>query len=95
MKMSARKIIPAALLLVTFCHQSFGPVPLLLANEKYESETYTPPPGRLARAKANLELVNFPAMRLAIEDLAKHFPEKYTNGREYLKAIDAWQQRMP
>ena len=93
--MSARRIIPVALLLVTFCHQSFGPVPGLLADEKYESETYTPLPGRLARAKANLELVNFPAMRLAIRDLTKNFPEKYTNGREYLRAIDEWERRVP
>jgi formylglycine-generating enzyme required for sulfatase activity len=47
----------------------------------------------LAKAKANFELVNFAAVRLAVEDLSKDFPGTYKNGREYLRAIDTWQQR--
>jgi hypothetical protein len=52
-----------------------------------------PPPGRVAKAKANLDLVDFAALKLAIEDLTKNFPDKYKDGREYLRAVEIWQQR--
>ncbi|UCD51402.1 MAG: SUMF1/EgtB/PvdO family nonheme iron enzyme [Phycisphaerales bacterium] len=34
-------------------------------------------------------------MRLAIEDLTKNFPDSYNSGREYLRAIDTWERRVP
>ncbi len=93
MKVLARKTIPTVLFFVIICCLFSSTCSRLLADEKSESEVYTSPPGRLAKAKANLELVNFAAMRLAIEDLTKNFPNKYKNGREYSRAIDGWQQR--
>jgi len=93
MKVLATKTIPTGLFFVIACCLFSSTCPRLLAGEKSESEVYTPPPGRLAKAKANLELVNFAAMRLAVEDLTKNFGDKYKNGHEYLRAIDGWQQR--
>ena len=92
-KMLAGRTIPTILFYVIFWCFSYAICPPLLANEKSQLDVYTGPPGRLAKAKANLELVNFTAMRLAIEDLTRNFPDKYKNGREYLRAIHTWEQR--
>ena len=92
-QMVARRTIPTVLVSIIVCCLSPSTCPRLHANEKSESEVYTSPLGRLAKAKANLKLVDFTAMRLAIEDLTKNFPDKYKNGREYLRAIDIWQRR--
>lgn len=93
--MLARRIIPGILFFVAFCSLFSSASSRILASEKSEPEAYTPPPGRLAKAKANLELVNFTAMRLAVEDLSNNFPDKYKNGPEYLREIDAYEQRLP
>ncbi|HUT14552.1 MAG TPA: hypothetical protein VMY42_28960, partial [Thermoguttaceae bacterium] len=42
-----------------------------------------------------LRLVDFEAMRLAIEDLSKTFPEQYTRGAEFLQRLDAYEKRLP
>ena len=66
----ARIIIPAILFFAASFYLFSPTNPRILASENSESEVYSPPPGRLAKAKANLDLVNFAAMKLAIEDLA-------------------------
>jgi hypothetical protein len=48
-----------------------------------------------SKAKANLEKVNFKALRFAVRDLMKTYPDKYTRGQEYLSALDAWERRLP
>jgi hypothetical protein len=92
-KMLAGKLIPRIWFLVAVCCFFSSACPELLCGEESEPEVYTPPPGRLAKAKADLELLDFTAMKLAIEDLTKNFPDKYKNGHEYLREIDAWRQR--
>jgi hypothetical protein len=67
----------------------------LIAAEQYESKFTAPPADRIAKARSALELVNFTAMRLAVKDLMKNFPEKYTNGEKYLRAIDKYENRLP
>ena len=39
--------------------------------------------------------VNFQALRLAVRDLEKTFPDEYTGGKEYLKTLDAFDKRLP
>ena len=54
-----------------------------------------PRPGdQFGRAAADLEMVNFTALRRAIRDLAKTFPTKYTKGRDYLQALDRYEGRL-
>ena len=56
-------------------------------------------PEALANAAAASNLVSgvtsnaFIALRLAIEDLTKSFPEKYPHGTDYLKQLDALEQK--
>ena len=56
-------------------------------------------PEALANAAAASNVVNgvtsnaFLALRLAIEDLTKSFPEKYPHGADYLKQLDALEQK--
>ena len=47
------------------------------------------------RARADVETINLPALRLAVEDLTKGFPATYRNGPEYLKAIDGFEKDLP
>ncbi len=85
------KAIPRFFFLIPVCFLLSSTWSRLLANEK--SEAYAAPPGQLDKARANLELVNFDAMKLAIQDLMKNFPDKYKNGREYLREVEAWEKR--
>ncbi len=67
---------------------------------KAEVSTRLPSTGHLAvdqivKAKSDLELVNLAAVRLAVQDLMKNFPEKYAHGDKYLKAIDTYEKRLP
>ena len=39
-------------------------------------------------------MVNFQALRMAVRDLMKNFPEEYTGGEKYLKAIDRYKDRL-
>ncbi|MHC4328226.1 MAG: SUMF1/EgtB/PvdO family nonheme iron enzyme [Planctomycetota bacterium] len=89
--MLPRRTIQYILFFLIVCSLNSG----LFAEDKSDVETYIPPPGRLAKARLNLELVNFVAMRLAIADLAKNFPDEYTNGEEYLRAIENYENRLP
>ncbi|MBI5818737.1 MAG: SUMF1/EgtB/PvdO family nonheme iron enzyme [Verrucomicrobia bacterium] len=49
----------------------------------------------LEDATALLKSVNTKALRLAIEDLAKTYPDKYKNGAAYLARLDAIEKEMP
>ncbi len=49
----------------------------------------------LEDATALLKSVNTQALRLAIEDLAKTYPDKYKNGAAYLSRLDAIEKEMP
>ncbi len=51
--------------------------------------------GRFRRAASELERVNFAALRRAIEDLSKNFPEQYTQGAAYLQRLEAFERRLP
>ena len=42
-----------------------------------------------------LRLVDFRALRLAIRDLSKTYPQQYGKGEEYLRQIDAYEKRLP
>jgi len=50
---------------------------------------------RFAEAKAVLDKVNFKALRLAIRDLMQTYPDKYTNGMDYLRRADLYQKQLP
>lgn len=93
--MSARKTA----LITLFCLTAYFLLPLtstgLIAAEQSESKFTTPPTDQITKARSDLELVNFSAMRLAVKDLMKNFPEKYTNGEKYLRAIDNYENRLP
>ena len=42
-----------------------------------------------------VETFDFEALRRAIRDLSKTFPQKYPKGAEYLQRVDAYQKRLP
>ncbi len=44
---------------------------------------------------AGLQRVNCTALRLAVEDLAKSYPDKYTNAQGLLDRIDTFEKRLP
>ncbi len=71
---------------------------LLLAGQSTASEIQasrdrTEVPFR--KALTDLEMVNANALRRAVRDLAKSFPDVYTNSRDYLGAIDSIEKRLP
>ena len=89
-KMLARKTLLTVLSFLTaYCLLSLG-TSQLLAGQPAESEVDSGPVDQFAKAKSDLELVNFAAMRLAVKDLMKNFPEKYTDGEKYLVSIDIY-----
>ena len=47
------------------------------------------------RALADVKTIQLTALRLAVEDLTKTFPDTYPNGPEYLRAIAAFEQELP
>jgi formylglycine-generating enzyme required for sulfatase activity len=49
----------------------------------------------LSQAKADLEMVNFKALRMAVQDIIKTFPGKYPRGPEFLNRIEACEKRLP
>lgn len=86
-----------------FCAVLFGVRPgtnsLLRANEPGGSSTT-----RQSEATADdpfsktlnkLETVNVVALRHTIRDLMKTFPAEYTNGEDYLRALDTYEKRLP
>ena len=46
-------------------------------------------------AQQQLKSLNLKSLRLAVDDLTKSFPEKYTQGPAYLKQIDKFQKQLP
>jgi len=94
-KMFVRKTAPMTLLCFTAYFLISLICPGLMAGEQSESKFTTRSIDRIAKASSDIELVNFTAMRLAVKDLMKNFPEKYTNGEIYLRAIDKYENRLP
>ncbi len=62
------------------------------SNRKPALAVY-PAPDEFTRARAELERVNFAALRRAVRDLTASFPARYTQGEEYLRRADAYEQR--
>ena len=54
-----------------------------------------PPVNPAVKMLADLDLVNLPALRRAIEDLSKDFPQQYVDGAARLKALDPYDDRLP
>jgi len=50
---------------------------------------------RFRKAWGDLANFNFRALKMAIEDLTKSFPEKYARGTEYLERAEAYQKALP
>jgi len=99
LEVEAKMFVRKAALTTLFCLTVYFLVSLtspgLIAAEKFESKITTQPIDQIAKARSDLELVNFTAMRLAVKDLMKNFPEKYTNGEKYLRAIDNYENHLP
>ena len=93
--MLARKTLLTVLSFITAYYLLSLGTSQLLAGQPAESEVDSGPVDQFAKAKSDLELVNFTAMRLAVKDLMKNFPEKYTDGEKYLGAIDIYEKRLP
>ncbi|MDT8300136.1 MAG: SUMF1/EgtB/PvdO family nonheme iron enzyme [Sedimentisphaerales bacterium] len=91
--MSVRKTTLITLFCLTVYFLVSLTSPGLIAAE--QSKFTNPPTDRITKAMSDLELVNFTAMKLAVKDLMKGFPEKYTNGEKYLRAIDNYENRLP
>ena len=72
---------------------------LLLAGQSAGSQTSrrteVRPGGPFGKALTELEMVNVDALRRAVRDLAKSFPDDYANGRNYLSTIDSIEKRLP
>ena len=50
---------------------------------------------RFRKARTDLELVNFEALRLAVQDLANTFPAVYTGSEQYLRQAGVYEKRLP
>jgi len=48
-----------------------------------------------AKAQAELEQVNFRALKMAIHDLTRSFPNHYGQGGEYLHEVEDFERRLP
>ncbi|MHC4174516.1 MAG: SUMF1/EgtB/PvdO family nonheme iron enzyme [Planctomycetota bacterium] len=88
--MLTKKVFLTALVVITLC----CPV-LLTAGESGESSANTQSPDKFTKAKSDLELVDFAALRRAVKDLMRDFPEQYAEGDKHLKAIGRYEQRLP
>ncbi|MBW8039991.1 MAG: SUMF1/EgtB/PvdO family nonheme iron enzyme [Planctomycetes bacterium] len=76
---------------VILCGVPAGTTSLLPAKERETKSAGD----RFSEAAAELEKMDFSALRLAIKDLIKTFPTKYTKGRDYLKALDRYTGLLP
>jgi len=74
--MLARKTLLTALSFLTAYYLLSLGTPRLIAGRPAESEVDSSTVDQFAKAKSDLELVNFAAMRLAVKDLMKNFSEK-------------------
>jgi len=50
---------------------------------------------KFRKGMADLQRVNFQALRLAIGDLAKSYPDQYTKAPEFLARVDACEKQVP
>jgi len=64
---------------------------LAIAHSARAAETASSPASdkQFCRAKANLEKVDTRALRMAINDLTRTYPNSYKQGPQYLKRLDA------
>ncbi len=44
-----------------------------------------------AAARTGLEQVNLRALKMAVQDLTRSFPDEYLQGREYLRTIESYE----
>jgi formylglycine-generating enzyme required for sulfatase activity len=65
------------------------------AGSDTSRRTEAQPGGSFAKAMVDLEMVNADALRRAVRDLAKSFPAEYTDGGDYLSAIESIENRLP
>ncbi|MHC4546392.1 MAG: hypothetical protein ACYTDW_18685, partial [Planctomycetota bacterium] len=101
--MVRRQIRLIPIFCVILCGVQAGANSLLLAKEwgaksagsKTTPQVQTQPTDQFSKASADLEMVNFIALRRAIRDLAKTFPTRYTKGQDYLQALDRYEGRLP
>lgn len=79
--------------------QADAPKPGQAEKKAKAAQRQNSSPAALANAAEARDLVSgvnsnaFVALRLAIEDLAMSFPEKYPHGADYLKQLDALEQK--
>ncbi len=52
-------------------------------------------PDPFAQAQADLEQVDFRALKMAIQDLTQSFPNEYPQGNENLRSAERFEQRLP
>jgi formylglycine-generating enzyme required for sulfatase activity len=69
---------------------------LLCANESGRSQSalQAKTGDSFGKVLNKLDGVNVVSLRRAIQDLMKTFPVKYTNGRDYLRALDGYEKRL-
>ncbi len=65
------------------------------AGSEATRRTQAQPGGPFGKALADLEMVNVDALRRAVRDLAKSFPDEYADGRDCLSTIDSIEKRLP
>ncbi|MGB2808658.1 MAG: SUMF1/EgtB/PvdO family nonheme iron enzyme [Sedimentisphaerales bacterium] len=65
------------------------------AGPETTPQVQTQPTDQFSKAVADLEMVNFSALRRAIRDLVKTFPTRYTKGRDNLKSLDRYEGLLP
>jgi formylglycine-generating enzyme required for sulfatase activity/cytochrome c553 len=70
-------------------------ISLSFTGESAGSQTSNQIPDPYSKALADLNMVNPTALRLAISDLMKTFGAGYSNGQDYLNALDAYEKRLP
>ncbi|MHC4167901.1 MAG: SUMF1/EgtB/PvdO family nonheme iron enzyme [Planctomycetota bacterium] len=72
---------------------------LLLAGQSTGSQknrhTEPQPGGPFDKALKDLEMINTEALRRAVNDLARSFPDEHTDSRDYLGAIDSMETDLP
>jgi formylglycine-generating enzyme required for sulfatase activity len=69
-------------------------IPLFFAGQSLGSRS-SEKSDPYSRALADLEMVNPTAMRRAISDLVKTFGAEYSNGQDYLNALNTYEKRLP
>ncbi len=61
-------------------------------EKTFRNKPYAPV-DRLAWAADRMELISLRAIRMAIDDLARTFPQRYTRGEDFLQELSQWEKR--